>query len=73
MAKINSLIGTSGRISLTEAKKILGITAKGLSDDTIRSLIIKIDALSDVIVSNFNDSKIQSSLDIPERDEHNDG
>ena len=51
-------------ITLTEAKKVLGTTAKGLSDDAIMNLVAQADVLTDIIIAHISDSKIQSSIDI---------
>ncbi len=50
-------------ITLTEAKKVLGTTAKGLSDETIMRLVAQVDVLTDIVVAHINDSKYQSSID----------
>ena len=58
------------QITVTEAKKVLGTTAKGLSDDAIQRLITQVDVLTDIVVSHVNDSKIQSSIDISDSELH---
>lgn len=57
-------------ITIEEARKILGITAKGLSDDAIERLIAQVDILTGIVVSHFDDSKYQSSIDISTRKLH---
>ncbi len=60
------------RITLTEAKKILGTTAKGLSDDAIKRLVTQVDLLTDVVIAHASDSKIQTDIDILQGKLHND-
>jgi hypothetical protein len=57
-------LGTSSSISIDEARNILGITAKELSDEAIGRLIYQVDILTDIVVAHVNDSKINSSVDI---------
>ncbi len=52
-------------ITLTEAKKVLGTTAKGLSDEAIKRLVAQVDVLTDIVVAHANGSKFQTSIDIP--------
>ena len=54
---------TLSQRTLTEAKKVLGTTAKGLSDEAILLLVAKVDILTDIVVSHARDSKIQSAID----------
>ncbi len=61
---------TKSPISVKEARRILGITGKGLSDDAIRQLIAHIDVLTDVVITQYNDSKNQSSIDILNDEAH---
>lgn len=51
-------------ISVKEARKILGTTANGLSDEAIQRLIEQVDVLTDVVVAHYDGSKTQSSIDI---------
>ena len=57
-------------ITITEARQILGNTAKGLSDRAIKQLIVQIDVLTDVIVMHSDGSKIQSELDKSRASKH---
>lgn len=59
-------------ITVTEAKKVLGTTAKGLSDDAIMRLVTQVDVLTDIVVAHANDSKIQASIDISDDRPHTD-
>ena len=59
-------------ISTEEARRILGITAIGLSDEVIRRLVVNVDKLTDIVVNLALDSKIQSSIDIAEGSIHTD-
>ena len=59
-------------ITVTEAKKVLGTTAKGLSDEAIKRLVAQVDVLTDIVVAHANDSKIQTSIDIPDDRLHTD-
>lgn len=60
-------------VSVKEARKILGTTAKGLSDDAIMRLVTQVDVLTDIVVAHVNDSKIQTSIDISQGKLHTDG
>ncbi len=57
-------------ISTEEARKILGTTAKGLSDEAIERLIAQVDVLSDIVVAHVSDSKIKSYIDISNDKSH---
>jgi hypothetical protein len=57
-------IGSRSSVSVKEARKILGTTAKGLSDEAIERLVSQVDVLTGIVVAHFNDSKNQSSIDI---------
>lgn len=56
--------GSQRQLTLTEAKKVLGTTTKGLSDDAIRRLVAQVDILTDVVIAQYKDSKVDSSIDI---------
>lgn len=60
-------------ITLTEAKKVLGTTAKGLSDGAIMSIVKQVDVLTDIVVAHISGSKIQPSIDISNNTSHTDG
>jgi hypothetical protein len=50
-------------ITIEQARKILGTTAKELSDETIAKIVLQVDTLTDIVVAHVNDSKIHNSLD----------
>jgi hypothetical protein len=60
-------------LTLTEAKKVLGTTAKGLSDEAIMRIVAQVDVLTDIVVAHANDSKIQTSIDISDVRIHTNG
>jgi hypothetical protein len=62
--KSSSYLAHQHQIALTEAKKVLGTTAKGLSDEAIMRLVTQVDVLTDIVVAHVHDSKNQSSIDI---------
>ena len=68
-----SIIAPRLSISVTEARKILGTTATGLSDETIEHLVAQVDVLTDIIVAHVSDSKIESSIDISNGKSHTGG
>jgi hypothetical protein len=49
-------------ISVKQARRILGTTAKGLSDEAIERLIARTEILTDIVVNHLDDSKIQSRV-----------
>lgn len=51
-------------ISINEARKILGTTAKGLSDEAIRKIINQVEILTDIVIAHISDSNLHSSIDI---------
>ena len=51
-------------INLTEAKKVLGTTATGLTDEAIMNLVAQVEALTDIVIAHVSDSKVQTSIDI---------
>lgn len=51
-------------LTVKKARKILGTSAKGLSDDAIRKLVYQVDILTDVVIDQYKDSKVDSSIDI---------
>ena len=63
----------TGTISVNEARKILGTTAKGLSDEALERLVAQVDVLTGIVVTHFDDSEIQSSIDILDEALHTDG
>ncbi len=60
-------------LSVIEAKKILGTSAKGLSDDAIMRLVAQVDVLTDIVIAHASDSIIHSSIDISQNRPHTDG
>ena len=50
-------------VTVEEARRILGTTAQELADDDIKRLISQIDLLTDIVVSNFDGSKIHTSIE----------
>ena len=50
---------TSSLITISEAREILGTTAKGLDDDAIKKLITNVDVLTDLIIDLSVDSRIK--------------
>ncbi len=57
-------------ITIYEARKILGTTAKGLDDSAIENLLKQFNILSDIVVAHTNDSRFQSSIDISKNELH---
>jgi hypothetical protein len=57
-------------MTLTEAKKLLGTTAKELSDDALRRLIANVEILTDIVVVHARDSIIKSHIDITSDEVH---
>ena len=51
-------------IIVSEARKILGTTAKGLSDETIRKIVNQVEVLTDIVIAHISDSNLHSSIDI---------
>ena len=59
-----TIIGANrAQITLTEAKKVLGTTVKGLSDSAILRLVAQMDVLTDIVVAHIGDSIIKSSIE----------
>lgn len=58
------------QITLTEAKKVLGTTAMGMSDDAIMRLVAQVEVLTDIVIVHVQDSKIQSAIDISNSSPH---
>jgi hypothetical protein len=56
-------------LSVKQARRILGTTSKGLSDEAIKRLISKVEILTDIVVNHVDDSKIQSRVLSTEVDE----
>jgi hypothetical protein len=63
---------TSSLITPSEARKVLGITAKDMSDDAIRLLIKQVDILTDIVVAHANGSTIKSYIDNLDDEAHTD-
>jgi len=63
---------TSTLITLSEARRLLGTTAKDMSDDAIRLLIKQVDILTDIVVAHANGSTIKSYIDNLDDEAHND-
>ena len=64
-------MGTQPILSVVEAKKILGTTAKGLTDEAILGLIMQVDILTDVVIGYVKISEIQSAIDVSKKTLHN--
>jgi len=58
--------------TIAEARKILGTTAKGLSDDALKRLIVQIEILTDIVVARARDSIIKSCIDNTVDEAHTD-
>jgi hypothetical protein len=50
-------------ITVSKARKILGTSYEGLSNESIKWLLLKIEALTDVVIAYMKDSKNQLSID----------
>lgn len=61
---LNANNAKKNQTTLAEAKKVLGTTAKGLSDEAIMRLVTQVDVLTDIVAAHFNDSNIHSCIDI---------
>ena len=59
-------------MTVSEAKKVLGTTAKDMSDDAIRLLIKQVDTLTDIVVAHTNGSTIKSYIANLDDEAHND-
>jgi hypothetical protein len=57
-------------MTLAEAKKVLGTTSIGMSDDAIMRLIAQVDVLTDIVVAHSYGSIIQSHIDNIDDEEH---
>ena len=57
----------------TEARRVLGTTSKGMSDEAIRRLIGQVDVLTDIVVAHAQDSIFKSCIDVSKKEEHNNG
>lgn len=62
----------SSLMTLTEARRVLGITAKDMSDDDIKLLIKQVDVLTDIVVVHTNGSTIKSYIDNLGNEAHTD-
>lgn len=58
-------------MTLSEARRVLGTTAKGMTDDAIMLLIKQADILTDIVVAHTNGSIIKSSIDNSDGEAHN--
>lgn len=63
---------TSSLITLSEARRVLGTTAKDMSDDAIKLIIKQVDILTDIVVAHANGSTIKSYIDNLDDEAHND-
>lgn len=68
---VNSI--TSSVVTLSEARRVLGTTAKDMSDDAIRILIKQVDILTDIVAAHTNGSTIKSYIDNLDNEAHTDG
>lgn len=59
-------------ITLSDVRKVLGTTAKDMSDDAIRLLIKQVDILTDIVVAHTNGSTIKSHIANSDDEAHND-
>ncbi len=50
-------------ITVKAARRILGTTAKGLSDDAIMHLLRQTESIADTVIAHFSDSKIKSGVE----------
>lgn len=58
-------------MTLSEARRVLGTTAKDMSDDAIRLLIKQVDILTDIVVAHTNGSTIKSHIVNLDGEAHN--
>jgi len=57
-------LGNNPAISIEEARRILGITSKGLSDEAVERLVAQVAVLTDIVLAHIGDSKIKGPIDI---------
>lgn len=73
MAESNHLSGSQyTQTTLKEARRILGTTANGMTDESITKLVAQIDVLTDIVVAQAIGSNIKSSVDISKLKLHTD-
>jgi hypothetical protein len=64
---------TTPTMNIEEARRILGTTAKELSDSAIMHIVTQVGILTDVVVAHVNDSKNHTSVAIQKNILHTDG
>lgn len=67
---INS--AASSTITLSEVRRVLGITATDMPDDAVKLLIKQVDILTDIVVAHTSGSTIKSYIANLDDEAHND-